>query len=422
MSVESTIRELLTGKLNEAAFPGSGKNMETSAPMQGSSQKPNVELMHKGMGGQTAPSTASATMKARGGAAEMAPMKQGSSQDAQIATRDDQATQGMAHGKRAKKMPVPGQRGAGQAPNFSTAADPRSVINQPSSKGNVAQEEMDMEEGEFITEEEFESLSPEEQALYEPLEMDDIDLGDEGDYITEEEFEALSPEEQEMYEPFDGAEDVEEMSDEEIEELLSELSDDELDALLADEELEEQFDEDYADEELEEQFDEDYDADEDLTEEDLEDILEQLSDEELAELLEEALDATDLNEEDVDDFFLEAAEQDLTDTEAVAALQHQILQNYVANVLLTEGPVKRANKAKKNAYHEKLGKSRTLQLITRHIPHTFDGKRGEYPDSEGRVGDYLKKFFARSIDKVKNDHPSTFRKIGRRVALRDTQY
>lgn len=345
MSVESTIRELLTGKLDEAAFPGSGKNMETSAPMQGSSQKPNVELMHKGMGGQTAPSTASATMKAQGGAAEMAPMKQGSSQDAPIATRDDQATQGVAHGKRAKKMPVPGQRGAGQAPNFSTAADPRSVINQPSSKGNVAQEATDMEEGEFITEEEFESLSPEEQALYEPLEMDDIDLGDEGDYITEEEFEALSPEEQEMYEPFDGAEDVEEMSDDEIEELLSELSDDELDALLADEELEEQ-------------FDEDYDADEDLTEEDLEDILEQLSDEELAELLEEALDAADLSEEDVDNFFLEAAEQDLTDTEAVAALQHQILQNYVANVVLTEGPVKRANKAKKNSYVDQRGAER----------------------------------------------------------------
>ena len=296
MSVESKIRELMGGKLHEASFPGAGKNMEVSSPAQGSSQTPSVELMHKGFSGQKATSTASKSLMASGGAMEKSPMKQGSSQDAQIDSQDDQETQGKTQAKKAKKMPVPQHKGAGQAPNYTNAADPASVINQPSSKGNVYHEDVDMEdEDDYLTEEELDemlsNLSEEEleelmdllneeegdddededededeyiteEDLDEVLgdlteeeldelidELSDEDDGeeDEDDYITEEEFEALSDEEQAMFEPveFDDAEDVEfddeiamddiELTDEEIESLLSELSDEELENLLLDE-------------------------------------------------------------------------------------------------------------------------------------------------------------------------------------------
>ena len=294
MSVESKIRELMGGKLHEASFPGAGKNMEVSSPAQGSSQTPSVELMHKGFSGQKATSTASKSLMASGGAMEKSPMKQGSSQDAQIDSQDDQETQGKTQAKKAKKMPVPQHKGAGQAPNYTNAADPASVINQPSSKGNVYHEDVDMEdEDDYLTEEELDemlsNLSEEEleelmdllneeegdddedededeyiteEDLDEVLgdlteeeldelidELSDEDDGeeDEDEYITEEEFEALSDEEQAMFEPveFDDAEDVEfddeiamddiELTDEEIESLLSELSDEELENLLLDE-------------------------------------------------------------------------------------------------------------------------------------------------------------------------------------------
>jgi hypothetical protein len=180
MSVESKIREFLNRELTEASFPGAGNNKEESPAMQGSSEKPSVEMMHKGHAGQTASSTAAATVKAGGSVKEASPMKQGSSEDAKIDSQDDQETQGKTQSKKMKKMPELKNTGAGSAPNFSTVADPGSVINQGSSKGNVVREDTDLEEvnlDDLLTEDEFEALSAEEQEGYEMVEL--VSIGDE---------------------------------------------------------------------------------------------------------------------------------------------------------------------------------------------------------------------------------------------------
>lgn len=170
MSVENKIRELLAQKLDEN-FPGMGKNKEDSAPMQGSSKKAEVQVLEKGSHAETA--TGVNKLAAGAGPKESGPAKQGSSKDATIDTKDDQATQGKTQAAKAKKQPEPTQHGAGAAPNFTTVADPRSVINQPNSKGNVHKEEVEeVEDVEMISEDEYNALSDEEKAEYELVETD----------------------------------------------------------------------------------------------------------------------------------------------------------------------------------------------------------------------------------------------------------
>ncbi len=166
MSVENKIRELMNRKLDEN-FPGMGKNKEDSAPSQGSSQHPEVQQMHKDGMSASKPTNAVNKLAAGAGAKESAPAKQGSSQDASIDLQTTQDNQGKAQAGKAKKQPEVKNTGAGSAPNFTQVADPRSVINQSSSKGNVHKEETEVEELETISEEEYNALSDEEKAGYE---------------------------------------------------------------------------------------------------------------------------------------------------------------------------------------------------------------------------------------------------------------
>jgi hypothetical protein len=177
MSVENKIREMMAKKLDEA-FPGMGKNLETKAPAQGSSQTPEVQMMHKG-GGAEKPSNPVNQLQAGAGPKEAAPMKQGSSQDASIDLETDEKNQGKAQASKKAKMPTVSHQGAGAATNYTTVADPSSVINQASSKGNVHQEEAEVEGEEVISEEEYNALSEEEKAQY--------SLVEEGPEETEEE-------------------------------------------------------------------------------------------------------------------------------------------------------------------------------------------------------------------------------------------
>jgi len=176
MSVENKIREMMSRKLDEAAYPGANQGpKDATSPMQGSSKKAEVEVLDKGTG---APATKETNvLKAGAGAKEDKPAKQGSSQDAAISTHDDQTSQGKTQSAKAKKQPVPMGHGVGSAPNFTTVADPHSVVNQPSSKGNVYKEDTDLEEvsdeHEFISEEEYNSLSDEEKAEYEAIELEE---------------------------------------------------------------------------------------------------------------------------------------------------------------------------------------------------------------------------------------------------------
>lgn len=173
MTVERKIREFLNRDVSlTEAFPGAGNNKEETPAMQGSSQKPEVQQMHTGMGGKTP--AVSQKLAAGAGPKEGSAMKQGSSRDATIDSTDNQDTQGKTQSAKAKKQPVPMTKGAGNAPNYKTVSDPSSVINQSSSAGNVYKEDVDEDmEDEYITEDEFNALSDEEQSEYEVLDLDD---------------------------------------------------------------------------------------------------------------------------------------------------------------------------------------------------------------------------------------------------------
>ena len=124
MNVENKIRELLNKKQlsEENAGPmGAAKGKDTSIPA-------------KTAGDAKTP-------------------RQGSSEDATIASERDQETENPGAKEAspiADNKSKISQSGAGAAPNFTTVADPTSVVNQASSKGNVHQEEYDPEEDEDL--------------------------------------------------------------------------------------------------------------------------------------------------------------------------------------------------------------------------------------------------------------------------------
>ena len=132
MNVENKIRELLTKKQlsEENAGPmGAAKGKDTSIPAKTAGDAKNP--------------------------------RQGSSEDATIASERDQETENPGAKEAspiADNKSKISQSGAGDAPNFTTVADPTSVVNQASSKGNVHQEEYDPEEDEDLEDGEDEDL------------------------------------------------------------------------------------------------------------------------------------------------------------------------------------------------------------------------------------------------------------------------
>ncbi len=175
MSVENKIREFLNKTTVAEAYPGFGKNKEEEAPMQGSSQKPTTQNLDKGAGADAAMKAGDATSLAAGsGPMDKKNPLQGSSNP--NPEQEDLGTDEpgkVAAQKMSKTTKHPMGHGAGEAKNFTTVADPASVVNQPNSKGNVYREdaEVEGEEDEFISEEEFNALSPEQQAEYELVEV-----------------------------------------------------------------------------------------------------------------------------------------------------------------------------------------------------------------------------------------------------------
>ena len=130
MSVEQKIRELLAGKQlsEENAGPmGAAKGKDTSIPAKTAGDAKNP--------------------------------RQGSSEDATVSGERDQETEnpGAKEASSINKDDLMAHAGTvGDAPNFTTVADPTSVVNQASSKGNVHQEEYDPEEDEDLEEAEDE--------------------------------------------------------------------------------------------------------------------------------------------------------------------------------------------------------------------------------------------------------------------------
>lgn len=148
-SIENKIRDMMNRKAEVAeAFPGMGNNKEAAAMAQGSSEKPAIQMMN--VTGADKPGNPVNALAAGAGVKEDKPMKQGSSQDAVIDSEDDEKTQGKTQAAKAKKQPEPKHQGAGAAPNYTTHADPSSVVNQASSAGNVYKEEAEVEEAVVI--------------------------------------------------------------------------------------------------------------------------------------------------------------------------------------------------------------------------------------------------------------------------------
>jgi len=210
MSVENGIRHLLNKKAESMvesiveatevseAYPGMGNNKEASPMAQGSSSTTKPEVLELGSGAG-AKVTASQPLAAGVGPKEDMPMKQGSSEDATIDSKDDQDTQGKTQSAKMKKdTTLPKGKGVGKATNFTDYMD---LVSAVSRVGNImAKEEVEVEveaeeeveeeveeEEDFITEEEYNALSDEEKAEYEALDL------------TEEEYDALSDEEQAEY-------------------------------------------------------------------------------------------------------------------------------------------------------------------------------------------------------------------------------
>jgi hypothetical protein len=151
MSVDSKIKQLLerleARKLDEAEQMGAGsvkKDSTLSAKLPGDASNP----------------------------------KQGSSEDASFESRDEKdPNQGAKAAAPVSKAPVPSNSGAGAAPNFTTVADPRTVVNQANSKGNVHKEadETNAEETviEEVTEDEVSAEAPAETVV-EPIDLSPI--------------------------------------------------------------------------------------------------------------------------------------------------------------------------------------------------------------------------------------------------------
>mgnify|MGYP003340267722 CR=1 FL=1 len=130
MSVEGKIRELLNKKqLSE-------ETLDEAEAMGNGSSKKDTSIKAKVTGDTTNPT-------------------QGSSQpNVSYAERDGNADENQ--GAKVESNPkddfttTNGQSGPGAAPNFTTVADPASVVNQPSSKGNVQKESLDDEDEDLI--------------------------------------------------------------------------------------------------------------------------------------------------------------------------------------------------------------------------------------------------------------------------------
>ncbi len=176
MSVENKIRELLTKKqLSEGVVAEAG---DATNPMQGSSQaSPAAGAMGADKGKDS-----SIPAKVAGDATNP---RQGSSQDASIDSERDNDTENPgakeAGAVKGSNQGTLSQGGAGDAPNFKTVADPTSVVNQSSSKGNVHQEEYDPEE-DF----DDEDLEDEDEDLEEDFAADLATLFDGNEDLTED--------------------------------------------------------------------------------------------------------------------------------------------------------------------------------------------------------------------------------------------
>ena len=148
MSVEKKIKELLEGKLTSGTVTEATTGDQT-APRQGSSvEVPAAGVM--GAGNVKKDTTKSAKSSTSG---DQTQPRQGSSATVTYDSRDGNAeeNQGATASKKVKKDDLMKHMGkVGAAPNYTTVADPASVVNQSSSEGVRVQEDTDANDDTLI--------------------------------------------------------------------------------------------------------------------------------------------------------------------------------------------------------------------------------------------------------------------------------
>lgn len=162
MSVEQKIKDLLarsgSKQINEAA------GGESSPTMQGSSQKAQYADIGTPNSAKVAVVSKDSSIKTTNPGDTTQP-KQGNSQDATYDERDEnEENQGAKVAASIKPNSLQGN-GPGQAPNYTTVANPASVVNMQKSSGNVAKEETETEE-EQISEEPAVDVKAELNAIF----------------------------------------------------------------------------------------------------------------------------------------------------------------------------------------------------------------------------------------------------------------
>jgi len=155
MGVETKIRELMEGAANRPLDKSQG---DATNPTQGDSN-PNPEMQDLSGTGNKEGGLTSEVGKA-------------------------------ASSKASKDNTLPAGQGAGKAPNFDDKEDPRNVVAQASSKGNVNQEEVEESEEEVILEDENAEVEAEtEEEQVEELVEDEVEAEAEEELTEEEETE-----------------------------------------------------------------------------------------------------------------------------------------------------------------------------------------------------------------------------------------
>ena len=229
MGVESKIRELLEGKVQDDAVEVIDEAIagDQQPPQQGSSSKANLP---------TSSADAHRPLDKKQG--DATPPLQGSSnpnpeqQDLSGTSNPEgglTSEVGKAASAKAGSAPRPTNSGAGKAPNYNDGEDPRGVVAQSSSKGNVHQEEVEETEDEVLEE------TPEVDEDQEVVVEDEVLEDEEVEYVNEGEEE---DEEEEVIAESEESDEVETEEDLEAETLFEE----DIANLFADEEhLSEEF-------------------------------------------------------------------------------------------------------------------------------------------------------------------------------------
>ena len=207
MGVESKIRELLEGKLQDDTVAVIDEQIagEQQPPMQGVSSKANLPVSsadaHRPLDKKNNGDASNPLQGSSNANPEMQDLSGSSNPEGGLTS-----PVGQAASSKASKAPGLEGSGAGQAPNYSGSEDASSVVNQSSNAGNVYKEEDEVEpEGEEAeeSEEDAEEVEEEEEVVAEDVEDEEIVEDElEAETLFEDDIANLFEEEEHLSEEF----------------------------------------------------------------------------------------------------------------------------------------------------------------------------------------------------------------------------